>query len=213
MLHSPFLFIMKYQSIIHSLRNNSTQSSSNLQSRCIPVIPTQRHRTPTPSLPLSIYSPPPFSPSPQSSHHAFGGALTRSGTSGFTSVTTLKRSSTTLSPVLFPASLIVFSCSSASLLASSSAFLLPLVCCRQTLYVSHSLRRYGWDGSAGEGCRTYLLLKLLKLIIFLLSVFFYFFLGFVFGVFDALRAVCGGMFRQESCKDEVETVHSRADRC
>ena len=206
MLHSPFPFIMKYQSINHSLRNNSTQSSGNLQSRCIPVISTQRHRTPTPFPPLSIYS-------PQSSHHAFGGALTRSGTSGFTSVTTLKRSSTTLSPVLFPASLIVFSCSSASLLASSSAFLLPLVCCRQPLYVSHSLRRYGWDGSAGEGCRRYLLLKLLKLIIFLLSVFFYFFLGFVFGVFDALGAVCGVIVRQESCRDEVETVHSRAGRC
>ena len=143
---------------------------------------------PPPPLYPSIFPPLP----PQPPHRAFGGAFTRSGTSGFTSVTTLKRSSTTLSPVLFPASLIVFSCSSASLLASSSAFLLPLVCCRQTLYISHCLRQYGWDGSAGEGCRTYLLLKILKLIIFLLSVFFYFFLGFVFGVFDALGAVCWG---------------------
>lgn len=60
--------------------------------------------------------------------HASGGAATLSGISGLTSVTALSKSSMTLSPVLFPASLICFSCSSASLLASSSAFLLPLVC-------------------------------------------------------------------------------------
>ena len=78
-----------------------------------------------PSLPPPTTSLPPI---PFPIHHAFGGALTLSGTSGFTSVTTLNNSSTTLSPVLPPASLIFFNCSSASLSASSSAFLLPLVC-------------------------------------------------------------------------------------
>ena len=67
-------------------------------------------------------------------HHAFGGAATLSGTSGFTSVTTLSNSSITLSPVLPPASLIFFSCSSASLSASCSAFLLPLECYQSQTY-------------------------------------------------------------------------------
>ena len=73
---------------------------------------------------------------PVLSYHACGGAATLSGTSGFTSVTTLSNSSITLSPVLPPASLIFFNCSSASLSASSSAFLLPLVCCQRRTYQS-----------------------------------------------------------------------------
>lgn len=59
-------------------------------------------------------------------NYAFGVSV-RPGTSGFTSVTILIRSSTTLSPDFPPASLMAFICSSASLRASSSAFLLPLV--------------------------------------------------------------------------------------
>ena len=77
--------------------------------------------------------------------YASGGAVTLSGTSGFTSVTTRSRSSTTVSPVLLPRSLICFSCSSASLLASSSACLLPLVCypssIHQLLYLLRAQRR------------------------------------------------------------------------
>ena len=96
----------------------------NSQSKYTPPQPLPQlsiqlhHRTTT--LPATYASP------------SSGGLATLSGTSGFTSVTSLSRSSTTLSPVLLPASLIRFSCSSASLLASSSAFLLPLVC-----YIRH----------------------------------------------------------------------------
>ena len=81
-----------------------------------------------------------FSCLAQPHDHAFGGALTLSGTSGFTSITTLKRSSTTLSPLSPPSFLISSSFLSASLAASSSAFLLPRVCCRQGIAVSMTVR-------------------------------------------------------------------------
>ena len=51
-----------------------------------------------------------------------------SGTSGFTSITILSRSATTLSPDFSPIFLISSRLRSASWLASSSAFLLPLEC-------------------------------------------------------------------------------------
>jgi hypothetical protein len=52
-----------------------------------------------------------------------------SGTSGLTSVTTFRRSSTTFSPDFLPASSISLTLTSASALASSSAFLFPCLCC------------------------------------------------------------------------------------
>lgn len=61
--------------------------------------------------------------------HAQSSFWNLSGTSGRGVVTALMRSAITLSPDFFPASLISFTLTSASLLASSSAFLLPLDCC------------------------------------------------------------------------------------
>ncbi len=74
---------------------------------------------------FSFLHPPPYS----RPNYASPGTATRSGTSGLTSVTTLSKSSTTFCPCLSPADLMAFTCSSASALASSSAFLLPEVCC------------------------------------------------------------------------------------
>lgn len=119
--------------------------------------------------------------------HVSGGPATLSGTSGFTSVTTLSKSFTTLSPVLLPASLICFTCSSASLLASSSAFLLPLVCYPSPVDQLLCLLEPRWPREGGVcGLGEHLLLKFLELVIFLLSVVFYLFLRFILGVFDAL---------------------------
>ena len=144
-------------------------------------------------------------------YHAFGGAATLSGTSGFTSVTTLNNSSITLSPVLLPASLIFFSCSSASLSASSSAFLLPLVCCQRQTYQSMLSTNSCCD--LGETGASHLLLKFFEFIVFLLSVFFNLFLSFALGVFDSFGTVwkrwLGG---GEVAMGEKGLVHSRAKK-
>ena len=124
-------------------------------------------------------------------NHASGGASALSGTSGFTSVTTLSKSSMTLSPVLLPASLICFSCSSASLLASSSAFLLPLVCYSIVPPESAAVLTTSGRGEGG-GKASNLLFEFFELVVFLLAVVFYFFLRFVSGVFDALGSVWSG---------------------
>ena len=151
------------------------------------------------------HSAPPFSLTdplpPMPIHHAFGGALTLSGTSGFTSVTTLNNSSTTLSPVLLPASLIFFNCSSASRSASSSAFLLPLVCYRSQKKIifihpcsplDHIFMCDIDVGGYGRGALVaHLLLEFFEFVVFLFAVFFDFFLGFGFGVFDSFGTVCG----------------------
>jgi hypothetical protein len=65
----------------------------------------------------------------RSSVHLHRSTEILSGTSGLTSVTTFKRSSTTLSPDFLPASSISLTFTSASALASSSAFLFPCLCC------------------------------------------------------------------------------------
>lgn len=78
--------------------------------------------------------------------YLYAGAATLSGTSGFTSITTRNSSSTTLSPDFPPTSLIFCICSSASVLASSSAFLLPLVC------YHHGIRRRKHLASLATAC-------------------------------------------------------------
>jgi hypothetical protein len=113
------------------------------------------------------------------------GAATLSGTSTSTSVTACSKSSTTLSPFVPFASLIAFTFSSASLLASSSAFLLPLECYkryRQRINFEACLAR-------AEERGIYLSLELLELILFLFLVLFDFFLGFGSGVLYSFGAV------------------------
>lgn len=74
------------------------------------------------------------------------------------------------------------------MLASSSAFLLPLVCYPSPIdQLLCLLRAWVAEGMCGMG--EHLLLELLELVIFLLPVVFYLFLRFVLGVFDTLRAV------------------------
>lgn len=97
----------------------------------------------------------------------------------------------TLSPVLLPASLICLSCSSASLLASSSAFLLPLVCysvvgrLAAVLATSMGGAECVCWGGAGTW-KVHLLLEFFEFVVLLLAVFFDLFLRFVLGVFDTL---------------------------
>jgi hypothetical protein len=69
----------------------------------------------------------PCPPSPPNPPAYFGFSI-RSGTTGLTSNTAFKSSFTTSSVPFLPASLIPLIWSSASLFASSSAFLFPLVC-------------------------------------------------------------------------------------
>lgn len=73
----------------------------------------------------------------------------RSGTCGLTFATPPSRAWTTSSLPFSPASLIAFTCTSASLLASSSACLLPLLCCTDVsiLLFSHFLLLLGSSSS------------------------------------------------------------------
>ena len=91
-------------------------------------------------------------------------------------MTALSRSSTTLSPALLPDSLISRILASASLSASSSAFLLPLECCAGQPAPPASL-----DAHLG--------LELLELGLGLLAVLLDLLLGLAAGVLDALGAV------------------------
>ena len=127
------------------------------------------------------------------SSHALGGAATLSGTSGFTSMITFNKSSTTLSPLSLPSFLISSTLFSASLAASSSAFLLPLVCYGNTgSSVCCILPRWGTRNGYCPGCSrrvAYVGLELLELSLFLCSVLFNLFLGFGLGVSYTLGAV------------------------
>jgi hypothetical protein len=124
-----------------------------------------------------------------------------SGTSGRGVVTALMRSSMTLSPDFLPASSISFTLFSASLLASSSAFLLPLDCWKGLVVVeSMSCRKCAYLG-----------LELLVLILFLLAILVDLFLCFCFGVLYSLRSV----FSIVSCGHDTRSLvlHSRASQC
>jgi hypothetical protein len=110
----------------------------------------------------------------------YAGTSIRCGACGFTSVTPFNSALITSSDPDFPACLISFTCDSASLLASSSACLFPLVCwdssqhgysqCKKTFADS---RRLGmpcvllpcaaWEPSMAWVCETYLRLELLEL--------------------------------------------------
>ena len=133
-------------------------------------------------------------------YYVCGGAATLSGTSGFTSVVIFKRSSTTFCPVLSPVAFIAFTCSSAFLAASSSAFLFPLEC-----YVNDSALV---TLSTPDGMRwvlEYLLFKLLELFLFLLAIVIYLFLSFAASVSHALCPVCAREVRgRDGCPGNGE---------
>ena len=152
------------------------------------------------------------------SSHALGGAATLSGTSGFTSMITFNRSSTTLSPLSLPSLLMSSTLFSASLAASSSAFLLPLVCCCNTGFVSMLyVTEVGdeervWSGFCQRRA-AYVGLELFELSLFLCSVVFNLFLGFGFGVSYTLRAVwwmVNDSASTLSFSEGVNRVHSLA---